>query len=111
VDREGLIRPFDADVWIAPADTSIDCRLVLCGDLVRDGSAVTPAETAAGLVDIGATGLVHVTNGGAGTWCELAKAALEVAAVHGDLQPVSSEQWEATPWPDALRSFLADSAS
>jgi len=92
------------------------------------------AETTAELVDIGATGLVHVTNGGRATWYELAKAALEVAEVEADLQPVSSEQWNAAvarpndsvldvteteallgrpmvPWPKALRSFLIGDAS
>ena len=92
------------------------------------------AETTAELVDIEATGLVHVTNGGRATWYELAKAALEVAEVQADLQPVSSEQWNAAaarpsdsvldvteteallgrpmvPWPKALRSFLTGDAS
>ncbi len=92
------------------------------------------AETTAELVDIGATGLVHVTNGGRATWYELARAALEVAEVEADLQPVSSEQWNAAaarpndsvldvteteallgrpmvPWPKALRSFLIGDAS
>ena len=92
------------------------------------------AQTTAELVDIGARGLVHVTNGGTATWYELARAALEVAEVEADLQPVSSEQWNAAaarprdavldvtkaeallgrsmvPWPEALRGFLMGSAS
>lgn len=92
------------------------------------------AETTAALVDIGATGLVHVTNGGTATWYELARAALEMAEVEADLQPVSSEEWKAAaarprdsvldvtetetllgrsmvPWPEALRTFLMGSAS
>lgn len=92
------------------------------------------AETTAALVDIGATGLVHVTNGGTATWYELARAALEMAEVEADLQPVSSEEWKAAaarprdsvldvtetetllgrsmvPWPEALRAFLMGSAS
>jgi dTDP-4-dehydrorhamnose reductase len=91
--------------------------------------AVTTAE----LVDSGAMGVVHVTNGGTATWCELARAALEVAGVEADLQPVSSDEWKAAAvrprdsvldltetesllgrsmvsWPEALRSFLLGSA-
>ncbi len=92
------------------------------------------AETTAELVDIGARGLVHVTNGGRATWYELARAALEVAEVEADLRPVSSEQWNAAaarprdsvldvteteallgrsmlPWPEALRGVLIGGAS
>ena len=92
------------------------------------------AETTAELVDIGATGFVHVTNGGTATWYELARAALEMAEAEADLEPVSSERGEAAaarprdsvldvteteallrrpmvPWPKALRSFLTGSAS
>ena len=92
------------------------------------------AETTAELVDIGATGLVHVTNGGKATWYELARAVLEMAEMEADLQPVSSDQWKAAavrprdsvldvteteallgrsmvPWPEALRAFLIGSAS
>ena len=92
------------------------------------------AEATAELVDIGATGLVHVTNGGTATWYELARTALEVAEVRADLEPVSSEEWEGAaarprhsvldvteteallgrsmvPWPEALRSFLTGNAS
>ena len=91
-------------------------------------------QTTAELVDIGATGLVHVTNGGTATWYELAKAAIEVAEVEADLQPVSSDEWKAAatrprnsvldvteteallgrsmvPWPEALRAFLMGSES
>jgi len=92
------------------------------------------AETTAELVDNGAMGLVHVTNGGTATWYELARAALEVAKVETDLQPVSSDEWKAAavrprdsvldvteteallgrsmvPWPEALRASLLGSVS
>jgi dTDP-4-dehydrorhamnose reductase len=92
------------------------------------------AGTTADLIDIGATGLVHVTNGGTATWYELARSALEVAELEADLQPVSSEEWKAAavrprdsvldvgeteallgrslaPWPEALRAFLTGGAA
>ena len=92
------------------------------------------AGTTADLIDIGATGLVHVTNGGTATWYELARSALEVAELEADLQPVSSEEGKAAavrprdsvldvgeteallgrslaPWPEALRAFLTGGAA
>jgi dTDP-4-dehydrorhamnose reductase len=46
------------------------------------------AAAAAALIATGRYGLYHVTNGGATTWYELAKAALELSGVKADLTPI-----------------------
>src|SRR5436190_411068 len=55
-----------------------------------DTQRTTPFQTAAALIATDHYGLYHVTNSGATTWYELAKAALELANVHADLTPIPS---------------------
>ena len=91
-------------------------------DLVRSVTA---------LVDGGAAGTVHVTNGGGCTWHEFATAALEVAGIDRSIEPVSSDAFpsvarrpvysrldserlgapgapEMRSWEDALQAYLTE---
>jgi dTDP-4-dehydrorhamnose reductase len=45
------------------------------------------------LVEMNATGVVHVTNSGACTWFDLASKALELAGIAGTVQPVSAHNY------------------
>ncbi|HTK75630.1 MAG TPA: dTDP-4-dehydrorhamnose reductase [Gemmataceae bacterium] len=72
----------------------------------------TPSYTAdvavatANLIATGKYGLYHVTNAGATTWYELAKAAFEVAGVKADLTPIPTSDYP-TPARRPLYSVLA----
>jgi dTDP-4-dehydrorhamnose reductase len=89
------------------------------------------AQTVIALLDAGATGTVHVTNGGACTWHEFACATLRLAGIDVQPEPVSSaafpsparrpaysalasEQlamWSVLPprpWQAALEAYLAE---
>jgi dTDP-4-dehydrorhamnose reductase len=63
---------------------------------VVDDQHCTPSYTAdvaaaaAALIATDKYGLYHVTNGGATTWYELAKAVFELAGVEADLTPIPS---------------------
>jgi dTDP-4-dehydrorhamnose reductase len=53
------------------------------------------AEATAGLIRAGATGLYHVTSGGACSWYELAAEIFRQSGVRADLTPITSEQFGA----------------
>lgn len=56
-------------------------------------STVDLAEAALRLHERQASGLFHVTGLGQTTWCEFAKAVLEVFRVDSELLPVSTDEW------------------
>src|SRR5437588_6234170 len=87
------------------------------------------AAAAAALIATGRYGLYHVTNSGAATWYELAKAVFELANVKADLTPIPSSGYptparrpgysvlsldaltaagvpEPRPWRDAVAAYL-----
>lgn len=90
------------------------------------------AEVVLDLVDEGVAGVWHVADGGEATWLDLARAALRLAGVDGQVEGVSTEAWGAAaprprysvldlaltervlgrrmqPWEDALARFLTES--
>jgi dTDP-4-dehydrorhamnose reductase len=72
----------------------------------------TPSYTAdvaavtAALIETGKYGLYHVTNSGATTWYELAKAAFKIAGVKADLTPIPTSEYP-TPARRPTYSVLA----
>lgn len=92
------------------------------------------ADAAAGLIRAGATGLFHVTNGGATTWHDLAAEAFRLTGVRADLTPIpTSERNDPAkrppysvlsnaklasvgvsalrPWREALAAYLTERAA
>jgi dTDP-4-dehydrorhamnose reductase len=92
--------------------------------------ALDAATVIAKLLRQNITGLVHVTNSGACSWFEFARAALDLSAFKSDLKPVSAVEFRTKakrppdssltsvripivmngslrPWQEALKSYLA----
>jgi dTDP-4-dehydrorhamnose reductase len=61
------------------------------------------AEATLKLIDHGATGIWHVTNGGQTSWFGFAQAIFEEFGVKADLQPISSEDWKKLRPNSAIR--------
>ena len=92
------------------------------------------ADATVGLIKAGATGLFHVTNGGATTWHDLAAETFRLAGVRADLTPIPTSQRNdpakrppysvlsnaklasvgvpaPRPWQEALAAYLAERAA
>jgi dTDP-4-dehydrorhamnose reductase len=92
------------------------------------------AAAAVALIGTGNYGLYHVTNSGATTWFELAKAALDLSGVKAEITPIPSSGYptparrpgysvlsldalaaagvpEPRPWRDALAAYLKEKAA
>jgi dTDP-4-dehydrorhamnose reductase len=107
---------------------------------VVDDQHCTPSYTAdvaaatVALIASGKYGLYHVTNGGATTWYELARTALELAGVKADVSPIPSSGYptparrpgysvlsleglatagvtEPRPWREAVTAYLEERAA
>jgi dTDP-4-dehydrorhamnose reductase len=97
----------------------------------------TPSYTAdvaaatAALIATGKHGLYHITNAGAATWYEIAKAAFDFAGVRADLTPIATREYPTParrppysvlcldaltaagvpaprPWRDAVAAYLQE---
>lgn len=59
-----------------------------CPTMAADLATATVAA-----LDVGATGLLHLSNQGATTWYEFARTALERAAIDADIEPCGSDEF------------------
>jgi dTDP-4-dehydrorhamnose reductase len=113
-------------------------RKAKAGERLRVVSDVTMSPTysrdaavaIARLLELDATGIVHLTNHGCCSWYEFAQAILETSGVHGQIEPVSAESYpmkatrpghsclrsdrleemgiSARPWQAALTAYLLE---
>jgi dTDP-4-dehydrorhamnose reductase len=106
--------------------------LRVVGDqLCTPSYTVDVAEATVPLIQSGAFGLYHLTNGGACSWHELAKTILELSAIKAEVTPITSKEFGAAarrpaysvlapaayqaiglapprPWRDALAAYLQE---
>lgn len=71
-------------------------ELRVVGD--QTGRPTWAASLAAGLLDlieIGATGTVHLSDGGTATWVDLARAVIDIVGLDACIVPVTTEEWGA----------------
>lgn len=92
------------------------------------------ADAIAGLIEVGASGLFHVTNSGATTWCALASEVFRLSGMNVEVVPITSAEFGAAarrpaysvldlqktetaiartlpPWQDAVARYLQARAS
>jgi len=106
---------------------------VVSDQVMRPTYARDLAETVRQLVDMGATGTFHVTNGGCCSWYEFACEIFRVAGQHVEVRPISHAEWpmpgrrppysvlaraglqrlglpDPRPWPEALEAYVRERA-